>query len=69
MLHKMKLSAIHNLVIQKSSPMSREGLILPKSIMEAADLQEYEQIIITRIRKDTAVNKLGLLFFPMIAAM
>lgn len=58
MLHKMKLSAIHNLVIQKSSPMSREGLILPKSIMGAADLQEYEQIIITRIRKDTAVNRI-----------
>lgn len=58
-LYRMKLSAIHNLVIQESRPMSsREGLVLPKSIMKAADLQEYEQIIITRIRKDAVVNRI-----------
>lgn len=58
-IHKNKLSAIHNLVIECTDKLSkREGLLLPKELLKAADIQEYEQIIVTRIRKNSAVNRI-----------
>ncbi len=57
-IYKNKLSAIHNLVIEHTDALSKqEGLLLPKELLKAADIQEYEQIIVTRIRKDSIVNR------------
>lgn len=59
LLYRMKLSAVHNLIVQESHLASfREGLLLPKSVMNAADLHEYEQIIVTRIRGGSVVNRI-----------
>lgn len=58
-IYKNKLSAIHNLVIESTDALSKqEGLLLPKELLKAADIQEYEQIIITRIRKNSLVNRI-----------
>lgn len=53
-----KLSAIHNLMIQASESGAREGLLLPRKLMVAADLQDYEQIIITKIRSGSLDNRI-----------
>lgn len=57
-LHTMKLSAIHNLRIQKADLGKKEGLILPRSIMRASDLQEYEQVIVTKINGKSFDNRI-----------
>lgn len=57
-LCSVKLSAIHNLVIQEAVSGRSEGLLLPRKIMEAADLQDYEQIIITKIRSGSLDNRI-----------
>lgn len=57
-LCSVKLSAIHNLLIQASELGAREGLLLPRKLMVAADLQDYEQIIITKIRSGTLDNRI-----------
>ena len=57
-LCSVKLSAIHNLLIQASESGAREGLLLPRELMVAADLQDYEQIIITKIRSGSLDNRI-----------
>ena len=62
-LCSVKLSAIHNLLIQASESGRREGLLLPRKLMEAADLQDYEQIIITKIRSGSLDNRIRTIVF------
>lgn len=54
----IKLSAIHNLLVQASEQGAREGLLLPRKLMVAADLQDYEQIIVTKIRSGSLDNRI-----------
>lgn len=58
LLTSMKMSAIHNLKIQCCENEQREGIILPPQIMKSADLQCYQQVIITRISGDSFCNRI-----------
>ena len=60
---KYKCSAIHNLIITKKSEQVsesnfNEGIVIPKNIMEKADIFDGEEIIITKIGAGSWKNRL-----------
>lgn len=60
---KYKCSAIHNLIITKKNEQVNEsnfneGIVIPKNIMEKADIFDGEEIIITKIGAGSWKNRL-----------
>lgn len=60
---QFKRSAVHNLVITKcrknvSLGEISEGLVIPKDILEKADIRPWEQIVVTKIDGNNWINRL-----------
>lgn len=58
-----KRSAVHNLVINNLNPTCApgevsEGLVVPGNILEKADIEPWEQVIVTKISGDNWVNRI-----------
>lgn len=64
----LKRTAIHNLIITKSIPEPeddiKEGLLIPRNLMELVDIQPFEQIIVTRIGGDNWHNRVYSFVIP-----
>ncbi len=60
--YRMKRSCLHNVRIQISEKDCKkeipEGLVMPRSLMEMADIAPFEQIIVTKIGGDNWVNRM-----------
>lgn len=63
MFERFKGSAIHNLIITSCGDSLNEGLFLDRKIMDLADLQEGQEIIITRIGADSWGNRIRTIVF------
>lgn len=57
MFEKMKLTAFHNVRIEASNTVDREGIIIPKPLLAISDLEEFEQVIVTKINSDSYNNR------------
>src|SRR3989338_7311788 len=64
-----KLSAIHNLVIDRTTGLNpattfNEGLVIPNAILQKSDIRPYEQVIVARIKGNNLKNRIKTFVIP-----